>query len=133
MQMELVLVFAAATGRTLVLPPDQPMYLLHHGQGHQKHHNFADFFPFEVIRQRLPVISMEEYMTREGISGNFKQNADGVTAYPPNNTTQFDATDKDERKMMWHFLRNVSSSPPWKSMWEFAVIPIAPGWRFAFC
>ncbi len=28
MQMETVLVFAAATGRTLVMPPDQPMYLL---------------------------------------------------------------------------------------------------------
>ena len=31
MQMELILVFAAATGRTLVLPPDQPMYLLNKG------------------------------------------------------------------------------------------------------
>ena len=58
MQMELILVFAAATGRTLVLPPDQPMYLLNKGKGHQKEHSFADFFPFEHISQILPVISM---------------------------------------------------------------------------
>ena len=40
MQMEIVLVFAYATGRILVLPPDQPMYLLNKGKGHEKHHNF---------------------------------------------------------------------------------------------
>ena len=59
MQMELVLVFAYATGRTLVLPPDQPMYLLNAGQGHEKAHSFADFFPFDLINERFPVISME--------------------------------------------------------------------------
>ncbi len=69
MQMELVLVFAAATGRTLVLPPDQPMYLLTAGKGHQKAHSFADFFPIDHIRQILPVISMEEFMEREALTG----------------------------------------------------------------
>ena len=44
MQMELVLVFAAATGRTLVLPPDQPMYLLHHGE-------FDNGFPLHLPYQ----------------------------------------------------------------------------------
>jgi hypothetical protein len=29
MSMEIIFVIAAATGRTLVLPPDQPLYLLH--------------------------------------------------------------------------------------------------------
>lgn len=49
MQMETVLIFAAATGRTLVLPPDQPMYLLNKGKGHQNEHHFADFFPFDEM------------------------------------------------------------------------------------
>ena len=44
MQMESVLVMAAATGRTLVLPPDQPLYLLNKGKGHDNQHSFADFF-----------------------------------------------------------------------------------------
>lgn len=29
MCMEIIFIFAAATGRTLVMPPDQPLYLLH--------------------------------------------------------------------------------------------------------
>ncbi len=60
MQMETVLIFAAATGRTLVLPPDQPMYLLNKGKGHQNEHHFADFFPFDemVHDKRVSVISM---------------------------------------------------------------------------
>ena len=83
MQMELVLVFAAATGRTLVLPPDQPMYLLNAGKGHQKAHNFADFFPFDLISQRISVISMEEYLAREGVAGNLRRQTDNVVLYPP--------------------------------------------------
>ena len=61
--------FAAATGRILVLPPDQPMYLLDRGKGHQKAHSFADFFPFDYIGKRLQVITMEEFMAREAITG----------------------------------------------------------------
>ena len=123
--MELILVFAAATGRTLVLPPDQPMYLLHHGKGHQKHHNFADFFPFEIIKQRVNVISMTEYMLIEGITGNLKQN--GQSKYPPHNKTSFDGTEKLSRNEMYEYLRNVSSCPLWRSMWEYLVIPEVPG------
>ena len=55
MQMELVLVSAYSTGRTLVLPPDQPMYLLNKGEGHQKAHSFSDFFPFELISMISPI------------------------------------------------------------------------------
>ena len=69
MQMELVLVFAAATGRTLVLPPDQPMYLLNKGKKAEKAHSFADFFPFDFIRERVPVIEMDEFMRREALKG----------------------------------------------------------------
>lgn len=77
MQMELVLVFAYATGRTLVLPPDQPMYLLNKGKGHQKAHSFADFFPFDYINQRMNVISMEEFMRREAVAGQLRNTTTG--------------------------------------------------------
>ncbi len=56
MQMELCLVFAYATGRTFVMPPDQPMYLLNQGKGHQKAHSFMDFFPFNFIKKRMEVV-----------------------------------------------------------------------------
>ena len=35
------------------------------GEGHQKAHNFADFFPFDIVKKRTPVITMEEFMAAE--------------------------------------------------------------------
>jgi len=46
------------------------MYLLNQGKGHQKAHSFADFFPFEKIQERVKVITMEEFMVREAITGS---------------------------------------------------------------
>jgi hypothetical protein len=66
MQMEVVLVFALATGRTLVLPPEQQMYLLLAGDKNQRSHSFADFFDFDFIGTRVKVINMEQFLEREG-------------------------------------------------------------------
>ena len=127
MKMELVLVLAYATGRTLVLPPDQPMYLLNKGKGHQKAHSFADFFPFDYINHRMPVISMEEFMKREAVQGHLRNQTTGRVEYPPNNKTVVDGTEKLERLAMWDYLRSVGACPAWKALQEFVVIPIAPG------
>eukprot|EP01035_Chromulina_nebulosa_P018978 gene18978-24790_t len=117
MQMELILVFALATGRTLVLPPDQPMYLLHHGKGHQKVHSFADFFPFDIIDQRVKVISMKEYLEKEGLTNH-------LSIIPKQ--VEFDMSDKLEKNYLWRYLRNVSSCPLWKCMTEYLIIPKEP-------
>ena len=124
--MELVLVFAYATGRTLVLPPDQPMYLLNQGKGHQKAHSFADFFPFDYIQERMNVISMEEFMAKEAVSGHLQRQSDNVVCLPPGNKTVFVATEKEQRLQMWEYLRNVSACPAWQTMKEFLVIPPSP-------
>ena len=49
-----------AAGRTLVLPPEQPMYLLNK-QGRQ--HGFGDFFPLEDLP--IDMISMETFLRRQ--------------------------------------------------------------------
>lgn len=75
MQMELVLVFALVTGRTLVLPFDQPMYLLMEGKGKENVHSFDDYFPFDWIAKRMPVITMQQFLEREGKAGRlFRHN-----------------------------------------------------------
>ena len=150
MQMELVLVFAASTGRTLVLPPDQPMYLLNKGKGHEKEHSFADFFPFDYIRKRVPVISMKEFMEKEAQKGHLLWNAnggekEGESYYPPTSLIQIpdgetvvvsssdrkkpnpSEVSKKTRLLMWDYLRNSTSCPPWKGMKDFLVIPPRPG------
>jgi len=65
--MEIIFVIAAATGRTLVLPPDQNLYLLHHDEG-KRQRGFADFFPLAKaeFQDRVEVITMSEFIKLEG-------------------------------------------------------------------
>lgn len=67
MSMEIIFLFAAATNRTLVLPPKEPLYLLHHDTA-DKYRGFADFFPIHTaeFQRRVKVISMKEFLEREG-------------------------------------------------------------------
>lgn len=66
MSMEIVFVFAAATGRTLVLPPDQPLYLLK-ADVKKKQRGFADFFAMDHpnLSATVEVITTEEFLRRE--------------------------------------------------------------------
>jgi len=67
MSMEIIFVIAAATGRTLVLPPKEPLYLLQRDAA-ARHRGFADFFPIHTaeFQQRVKVISFAEFLQREG-------------------------------------------------------------------
>uniref|UniRef100_A0A7S1YBV7 Uncharacterized protein n=1 Tax=Grammatophora oceanica TaxID=210454 RepID=A0A7S1YBV7_9STRA len=56
---------AAATGRTLVLPPRAPFYLLAHGK--QGARSFGSFFDLKNIpSSQLKIISMEEFYRTQG-------------------------------------------------------------------
>eukprot|EP00580_Thalassiosira_gravida_P010666 CAMPEP_0201652384 /NCGR_PEP_ID=MMETSP0493-20130528/44448_1 /ASSEMBLY_ACC=CAM_ASM_000838 /TAXON_ID=420259 /ORGANISM="Thalassiosira gravida, Strain GMp14c1" /LENGTH=361 /DNA_ID=CAMNT_0048128897 /DNA_START=98 /DNA_END=1183 /DNA_ORIENTATION=- len=70
MSLEIVIVFAAATGRTLVLPPDTPFYLLSKKVEGKKnhHHGFADFLDLdsEALQNRVKIISMTKFLELEG-------------------------------------------------------------------
>jgi hypothetical protein len=148
MQMETVLVFAAATGRTLVLPPDQGMYLLDKGKGHQNAHHFRDFFPFdEIVRDGIvKIMEMDEFLTKEGVTSKlsvtkysketvYKKdgvaalwNINSTSATPPGTIlkppmSSFDATDREEKRVMWAYLRRVGACPSWEPFQEFIIIP----------
>ena len=62
--------FAAATGRTLVLPPDTPFYLLTKKQEgtKSKHHGFADFLDLDnaALRNKVNMITMKQFLELEG-------------------------------------------------------------------
>jgi hypothetical protein len=84
MSMEIIFIIAAASGRTLVLPPEFNLYLLSrkkNKEGHA-HHGFGDFFPLDKseFQRVVPVITMEEFLKREG-------GADGRVPIPENNRT----------------------------------------------
>jgi hypothetical protein len=53
MGFESVVAFALGSGRTVVLPPAKPLYLLDKDAS-QKHHGFLDFFEIEKLERRFP-------------------------------------------------------------------------------
>mmetsp|Transcript_5154 Transcript_5154/g.7699 ORF Transcript_5154/g.7699 Transcript_5154/m.7699 type:complete len:384 (-) Transcript_5154:958-2109(-) len=68
MTLEIIFIIALATGRTLVLPPDQPLYLLK-ADSSKKQRSFADFFPISSSKfeaSHLRIITTEEFLRREG-------------------------------------------------------------------
>ena len=67
MSLENIFVIAAATGRTLVLPPPQTIYLL------SKQRTFDDFFPIftESFQRRVKVITMETFLGVELEKGGY--------------------------------------------------------------
>ena len=67
MSLENIIVFAAATGRTLVLPPPEQIYLLNDVR------SFADFFPLlsESFKRRVDVITSKEFFETETERGGY--------------------------------------------------------------
>lgn len=67
MSFENIVVMAAATGRVLVLPPEQDMYLLHNKN------NFDHFFPLfsEKFQKRVKVITMKQFLEVQFAKGGY--------------------------------------------------------------
>jgi hypothetical protein len=134
MQMEVITVFAYATSRTLVLPPEAPIYLLSTGTSSQKTLSFSDFFPFDALAQRMKIISMEEFLEREGITGQLHStnSSAGAPLYPPHNKTSFNFNNRTEKLMLWDYLRNVGVCPPWRGLEDTVVLPLRPHARMSY-
>ena len=68
MSMEIIFTLAATTGRTLVLPPKAPFYLL--GMGEKNARSFGSFYDIskDSFQKEVEVISMEEFFEREVFS-----------------------------------------------------------------
>ena len=129
--METVVALAHATGRTLVMPPQQRMYLLGKGtKEHRKHFGFADFYHLESLSDEhkgLDIISMEEFLEREAITGNLKNSTTGVPQYPPRNRTKWDGGSKEEITELKEYLREVTLTPFWKPDQCLAAFPSSSG------
>eukprot|EP00934_Nitzschia_sp_Nitz4_P001975 Nitzschia sp. Nitz4//scaffold137_size62074//40707//42376//NITZ4_006422-RA/size62074-augustus-gene-0.2-mRNA-1//1//CDS//3329535721//1975//frame0 len=65
MSMEIIFVLAATTGRTLVIPPKSPFYLLGTGKEHAR--SFGSFFSLDrpSFQEKVKTITMEEFLERE--------------------------------------------------------------------
>jgi GDP-fucose protein O-fucosyltransferase len=115
MAMETVVGLAIATGRTLVLPPHQRMYLLAKGHGKQKtEFSFQDFFPMDELRSKdlpaIKMVTMQEFLEKEAMTGNMRDIHTGAVTYPPFNLTDWSGKDVVPLK---EWLRNATLAPLW--------------------
>lgn len=114
MAMETVVAMAFATGRTLVMPPAQGMYLLRKDRGKQNtDFSFADFFHLETLSKEhvgIDIISTEEFLMREALTGNLRNKTTGEVAFPPGNRTNWDGQDLKPFK---EYMRSVIHTPLW--------------------
>ena len=117
MAMETVVGMAVAMGRTLVLPPQKVMYLLGNGQNQQQRHfGFEDFFPMQQMAQEnaaLDMITMQEFLETEAMTGQLKDKSTGQVSYPPYNRTDWNGMSGKEYDELREWLRNVTLVPRW--------------------
>jgi hypothetical protein len=83
-------------GRTLVLPPEQRMYLLG-GNEERSHFSFQDFYPMEQIAKEhvgLDIITMEEFLVKVAMTGQLRDNK-GKPSFPPDNRTSWNGLSRE--------------------------------------
>jgi hypothetical protein len=119
MAMETALVMSHSMGRTLVLPPEQKMYLLQK-DSQKNHFGFNDFFHLDAIsveHKGFKVITMEEFLVREGMQGKMVEYGTNTTLYPPNEQTSWDGV---PTRLLFDYLRKIGNTPHWEP-WDCAL------------
>jgi hypothetical protein len=141
MAMETVLAIAVAMGRTLVLPPEQPVYLLNSPPAaatagastsgtdtnnqkrktkqQQRLFDFNDFFHMDAIHDEhagLNIITMEQYLIQARPYFRYRNNSKtgndpNDIAYPPGNRTNWNGAYYSEMVTLYQWLKDVSLVP----------------------
>ena len=131
MGLETVMSMAHAMGRTLVLPPATEVYLLYDTEQQQHPNSFAfqDFFPMEAIaanQQGLNLMSMQEFLETEGLSGNLRDRTTGQVRFPPHhNRTDWNGDTEAVEAELWPYLEQVASIlPDWNPDRCVAAFPL---------
>ena len=118
--METAVAMAHAMGRTLVMPPEQKMYLLGKKDKHSKNTlSFEDFYHFDSVAVEhagVEVISTEEFLEREIMSGNIRHPQTRDFMHPPQNKTDWHGIGtyhSQTFKELASFLREAGISSTW--------------------
>jgi GDP-fucose protein O-fucosyltransferase len=106
MMIETMVVFALVMGRTLVIPA-------------AARYDYHDLFPLEAIaqesRESLTMITMQEFLEREGLTGQLMNQKSGQVEFPPeNNRTDWNGDLRGIRDgNLFPYLRRASYTSRW--------------------
>jgi hypothetical protein len=99
------------------MPPATSMLFMDLGHNGQKlHFEFTDFFPFaEMVAENdgLDIISMEQYLEREAMTGNLRHQETGEVMFPPGNRTNWNGCSDEEHTTLKDYLRTVTYVVRW--------------------
>jgi GDP-fucose protein O-fucosyltransferase len=118
MAMETAVTLAHATGRILVMPPQQGIYLLDkEKQAADKNiFTFDDFFHFDSIEREhaaVEIISFEDFLKREAMTGHLYNKTSGLVSFPHMNRTNWDGPQRSRGHQLWPYMRSVATNPIW--------------------
>ena len=100
---------AVATGRVLVLPPAQKMYLLG-----KSSFSFADFFPLHDIAKEhlgLEIITMKQFL--EETNGHVRDTKSNKITFPPENRFDWDGDTNAVKGLLNPWLQSIGPNPDW--------------------
>lgn len=131
MAVETIVVMAIVTGRTLVLPPQQGLWMLTQtdgAEGGEQRSKFSltDFFHLERVAMEhagLDIITMQDFLQREALSGHIRDQ-NGSVSFPPGNRTNWDGANVRELNL---WLRNILYRPLWEPESCVLAIPSSTG------
>ena len=107
MSIETVVALAVAMGRTLVLPPR------HRVSNFGTAIEYHELFTLDLLEKETQtrVISMEDFLRQEGLSGRLRNKETGHVEFPPGNRTNWDRGEDAHQLFDW--LRTVTLTPIW--------------------
>jgi GDP-fucose protein O-fucosyltransferase len=149
MAMETAVALAISMGRILVVPPKMKFYRLWDGGSssdptrHRQRNilSFTDFYHLTSIQQEhtngLQVITFQEFLEREAMTGQLYHRTTGTVSFPPENRTDwsdgalvnYDATLPGPSKVLWEWIRQVTQPLDWSYDQCVAVFPVGTGSR----
>lgn len=120
MSLETLITMGISMGRTIVLPPEQPIYMFRHRSKKQKYRfSFEDFFHLNEAHLEhvgVNIITMSEFLTRvmnanadDGTIIIMKDPETGLPTYPPGNRTDWNHANGQELKQLHSWLEDISS------------------------
>ena len=95
-------------------------------------YSFQDFFHFDSIRDEhsaVEIISMEEFLKREAMTGHLFNKTTGLVSFPHENRTDWNIDErlKGLESPLWKWLRTVAENPIWDFDKCVAAFPKQPG------
>ena len=114
MSLETILIMGISMGRTIVMPPEQPMYLWNKGANkknkkQKKRFSIHDFYHIkEAIAEHfgVEIISMDEFIALSKKRGLFKNSTSGEIINPPEPSTNWDEAEGWELDQLYTWLGN---------------------------